>query len=408
MKNIDDILKSSLTPSDEPDFWLNQNILSQTAENTRAPKMTRKKLAAVICSCSLALIIGSMSVYAAWKYLSPDQTIENMSGQSKYGLWNFEGLKEAFSGDNAVYINETQSYGGYDVTLLGITSGKNLAKLHDAKIEDADKSYILFAVEHESLPLETSQDFYGFFDVFPVVMGYNFEEYEDFFSYENHGFEFHKDGVLYYVFESSNLENFADHEIYMCVSNDIGFTEYSYIYDYETDTIARNDAYEGLNALFSLPLDSSKADPKAAKAALKEMDAIRQENRREQEEKAKQPLSEESKAALKALAFVEQITPENINDYATLLTDEVEIAVNTFTPDDQGRVSLDISYKYKEQEIQSHTKLPLAHMFPDGKTEYLSSSGLTDNETDTLLLELYRLNEDGTVTLEFYKPNLPE
>ena len=48
MKNIDDILKSSLTPSDEPDFRLNQNILSQTAENTRAPKMTRKKLAAVI------------------------------------------------------------------------------------------------------------------------------------------------------------------------------------------------------------------------------------------------------------------------------------------------------------------------------------------------------------------------
>ena len=78
MKHMDDILKQALTPKDEPEFWLNQNILAQSKEGTRMKKknMNQKKFATIVCSMALVLIIGSISVYAAWKYLMPDQVIE--------------------------------------------------------------------------------------------------------------------------------------------------------------------------------------------------------------------------------------------------------------------------------------------------------------------------------------------
>ena len=69
MKNMDDILKQALTPKDEPDFWLNESILSQSKEAKPMKKMNRKKFASVAFSCALMLGIGSVSVYAAWQYL---------------------------------------------------------------------------------------------------------------------------------------------------------------------------------------------------------------------------------------------------------------------------------------------------------------------------------------------------
>lgn len=403
MKHMDDILKQALTPKDEPEFWLNQNILAQSKEGTRMKKknMNQKKFATIVCSMALVLIIGSISVYAAWKYLMPDQVIDEMSQQYEQSAWEFGDLKDAFSEENAVWINETQSYGGFDVTLLGVTSGENLTnyKYITDDTEQTDRTYILFAVEHESLTLESSRDFEGYFDIFPVVMGYDYEKYNGLFLSGSGGREFKKDGVLYYMFECNNLEKFADHDIYMCVTDDIGFTEYSYLYDNDKNLLARNTEYEGLNALFSVPLDPAKANPKAVADAIKEADDARQKNL----EKENLPLTPGEKALQEAYAFLEQITPENITDYATPLTQEN--AIQTFTPDSQGRVHLDISFEYKGFLNESHAKLPLTHMFPDGAAYYITSSGAQNYNLDSLLIELYTLNEDGTVTLQFYEPN---
>lgn len=408
MKNLDDILKSALTPKDEPDFWLNQNILAHAKEGTPMKKMklNRKKFSTVICSLALALVIGSISVYAAWKYLMPDQVIDEMSRQYEQSAWEMGDLKEAFSKESSVWVNETQSYGGFDVTLLGITSGENLTnyKYISDGVEQNDQTYILFAIEHESLPLESSQDFEGYFEVFPVAMGYDYETYRGLFVCGSR--EFNKDGVLYYMYECTNLEKFADHEIYMCVTDDIGLTEYSYLYDNDKNIIARNEEYEGLNALFSLPLDPSKADPKAAAAVAKEWENSRKKAIEKSKEEENRTPTQSEKNMQEAFAFVEQITAENINDYATPLTGEG--AVQTFTPDAQGRVHLDISFEYEGLKHESHAKLPLAHMFPDGAAHYISTSGISNYNPNTLLVELYTLNEDGTVTLQIYKPNLPE
>lgn len=410
MKNMDDILKQALTPTDEPDFWLNQNILAQSKEGThmKKMKMNRKKFTTVVCSCAIALVIGSVSVYAAWKYLMPDQVIDEMSRQYEQADWEFGDLKNAFTEKNAVWINETQSYGGFDVTLLGTTSGENLTnyKYITNGVEQTDRTYILFAVEHESLALESSHDFEGYFDIFPVVTGYDYETCQSLFLSGSGGREFTKDGVLYYMYECSNLEKFADHDIYMCVTDDIGLTEYSYLYDNDKNEIARNEEYEGLNALFFIPFDSSKADPDAAKETIKEMEDAKKRVLEEEEQKSKLPLTPSEKAVQEAYTFLEQITPENISDYAEPLSEDG--AIQTFTPDAQGRVPLDISFEYKGRKHESHAKMPLTAMFPNGAKYYISSTGITDNNLDTLLVELYTLNDDGTVTLQFYVPNLPK
>ena len=64
MKNMDDILKQALTPKDEPDFWLNERVLSQSKEVKPMKKMNQKKFATVTICRVLMLGIGSISVYA--------------------------------------------------------------------------------------------------------------------------------------------------------------------------------------------------------------------------------------------------------------------------------------------------------------------------------------------------------
>lgn len=412
MKNMDDILKKALTPKDEPDFRLNESILLQSKEVKPMKKTNQKKFATVAVCCALVLGIGSISAYAAWKYLMPDKVIEEI-GEEK--------LAEAFSEENAVYINETQSYGGYEVTLLGITSGKNLTKYryfsHDSSTvsfdeansdnpaekllekgfeELNDRSYILFAVENKNRKFEDISDFESHVSIFPVVMGYDYETYSGMFEKAAGAHAVIKDGVIYYMYECNNLEKYADHDIYMGVSDDIpALSEYSYIYDNASGKIERNGEYEGLNALFSLPMDSSKADLAAAAAEIK----AHEEHLKALEN---EPEEQYSHYMQKAFDFVDQITPENINEYATPLTDED--AVMTFAPDSQGRVHIECNYPFCE----FRTKIDVKKRFSNGVKAFVLSSGISNGNLDTLFVELFQLNEDGTVTLQLYKPDFSD
>lgn len=403
MKNMDNILNQALTPENEPDYWLIQNILSQAKEATPMKKTTPKKYVTAILSCMLAVVITSISVYAAWTYLKPDQVVRD---------WGESELADAFSGEDALYINETQSYGGYNVTLLGFTSGKNLTEYQYSSYENnispsgtddsqtestggfvplTDRSYAFFAIEGERL--EPWLDF----TIFPVVMGYDYETYRSMFEHASGSHQEMKGDTLYFMFECNNLELFADHEIYLCVSDDLPvLSEYSYVYDNDAGILERNEQYDGLNALFSLPLDATKADPKAV---AEKVAAFEQQQRDILENNITSDTSEMSNQTDEAFAFVEQITPDNIDEYATPLTEEG--SVMTFVPDSQGRIDV----RYGDG---NRSKPAVKKLFPDGKTGYVSCTGISGENPDSLLIEYYTLNEDGSVTLQLYKPNLPE
>lgn len=391
MKHMDERLNQALAPENEPDYGLIQNILSQSKEATPMKKTSKRYVIAVL-SCLLALGITSVSVYAAWRYLKPDEIAGEMGTDE---------LAEAFSGENAVYINETQSFGGYDVTLLGITSGKKLTSYKyltdDGEILE-DRSYIMIAMEGENL---TYDSFYSEFDVFPIITGYDSDICKNIALTNGSGGRFFtKDGVIYHMYECSSLEKFADHAIYLCISDDLpSFSEYSYLYDSASGTICRNEQYEGLNALFFLPLDPAKADPKAAKEVADAYQEHQKELARQEKELKEHPeLNRFSKKEQEIFDLAKQVTPENIDELATPLTGEE--AVYTFVPDSQGRLNV----RYSHNGLISRSKIALKDLFADGQTRCVSPSGIAND----MSLELYTLNEDGSVTLQMYQLNLPE
>ena len=116
-RDYDELLKQALAPYEEPDFWLNQKILREVREKKSMKKRNYKKIPAIIFSAALVLGVGTITTFAAWKYLMPNEVAEVVKNEK---------LADAFMTEEAVFINETQSYGGYHVTFLGIVSGNNL------------------------------------------------------------------------------------------------------------------------------------------------------------------------------------------------------------------------------------------------------------------------------------------
>lgn len=265
--DMDQILQQALSPEQEPDRRLNRRIL-QRLEETEMRK-NKKRIPAAACVACATLLIGSMSVFAAWKYLSPDQVAEHVDEG---------GLSAAFQGEDAVMVNETQEYGGYRITLLGIVSGKNLRQYPfemNGEIKE-DRSYIVTAIENaDGTPRPTVfDDAYGEdpFCVSPLIGGLNPWEYNVITMGGGYS-EFIEDGIQYRLTECDNVEIFADRGLYLAVNDGAFFENSAYHMDPNTGAITRNEAYQGVNALFQLPIDVNKADPDATAAYIQEMES---------------------------------------------------------------------------------------------------------------------------------------
>lgn len=377
MKNIDSILKQALTPTDEPDFWLNQKILSMAKE---AAPMKKKnyKIAAVLASTAIILGIGSISIYAARKFLQPEHVAEKMKDTK---------LTDALQSKDAVIINETQSYGGYDVTLLSIVSGKDITEFA-VTAEDGihdDRTYAVIAIESSDqtpVPYEELSFFAS-----PLIQGFNPVQYNA-FTFSGGYFDVEEDGVLYRIAECDNIEIFADHEIYMCVSDNMSYNIDAYTYDETTGKISRNENYNGLNALFRLPLDSSKADPKAAKEYIQKID----EGPTDEPERA--PSEEE----LEVSRFLEALTPENMLDYIK----PIDSTTKVLTPDKEGYIKYD--YNLENEGSSGTGTVSIKELFPDQKPGVCIAGSTYEDSLDTLLIDVFTLNEDGSVTYTVYMP----
>lgn len=260
-KKFDDALRHALTPDDEAGFWLNQKILNQIKEHGTMAGKKKRKLSAAAISAALALCASSLTVCAAWKYLSAFEVAENVRDIK---------LAEAFLSEQALTINETQSYGDYSVTLLSILSGEMLSEYphyNENGSIAADRTYAVVAIENTNgAPVpDTSEDDYGKLEFFasPLIGDYDPAFYHIAGMSGNYT-DITEDGILYRLLECDNVEIFADHNLYLCVSEGTFYDTEAYYYDKLTGKISRNEEYGGLNALFDLPMDISKANPEKA------------------------------------------------------------------------------------------------------------------------------------------------
>lgn len=380
--NMDDLLKTALAPKDEPSQRLNNQVLLKVKE--RKSMNNKRRIPAAVIVLGI-LLFSSTTALAAYHFLSPAEVAAEMDN---------EALNKAFMSDEAILVNETQEIGGYKITLLGSAAGKNISDsiAYENGIPKDDRIYTVVAIERaDGTPM-------------PAIIDYRKESF--YVSYYIHGLDpyiysirsmgggysaFVRDGVEYRIIETDNIEMFADQGIYIGVNSGETYDDNAYIYDLKTGEISRNEDFAGTNALFKLPVDVSKADPETAKVYLEEL------------EKAWHAPSEPiemNEADLSVEEFMEKLTPENLDEYAA----PVESTRMICPIDDKGV----LSYKYEfESGAGGHGKEEVTNLFPDDAagTRNLYSYSYSDGLED-LLINVFILNEDGTITFVIYQPIL--
>ena len=260
----DENIKKSLEkikPSDETRQKMLCHVLNsaQTDKNSNLWHSVGKEffmkkavIAVVIAICVLAV---SGSAYAAYRWLNAKEAVSEIG---------YEKLSKYFDIDKDVI--QTEENDTYRAAFLGVVSGKNIN--NQILEEDIDKklTYIVTVVERKDGKDMTDDDEIV---VSPFIRGVR---PMDFSIYSIHGGAsmMKKDGVLYVLTGCDDLEIFADREVYLAVMDGANMGE-GYNYDEKTGLIERNKDFDGLNLLFELDLDKSKADPEKARKYIGEM-----------------------------------------------------------------------------------------------------------------------------------------
>ena len=218
----------------------------------------RTKRIAVLAAACIALL--AVSVSAAMLWLTPAQVAEEH---------NQPLLAEAFSGPDAIAINETVESGDFAITLLGLVSGRNLDVLNPDL--EKDHTYSVLALRRlDGTPLE-NQDFdFIRYTMTPLAAGCSPRAVNN-WTLGAFASGLAKDGVYYYLLDTQSIEMFADRTVYMAFYEG-GVPSNTIFTVAEDGTIAFADDFTEVHALFTLPLDPAKADPAAAEAFLTEND----------------------------------------------------------------------------------------------------------------------------------------
>lgn len=389
-RNMDELLKVALTPMDVPEQKVNDQILRKVKERQNMKKdqvQYRRKIPAAVLVTACILILCSSTVFAVYKYLTPAEVATETHDNA---------LQEAFMSDDAILVNETQESGGYKVTLLGSVAGKNISDfcMKNGKGEVLeDRIYTVITIEHaDGTPMpDTSSDDYGKESFFAscYIRGLDPVVYSS--QSMNGGYTaFVDNGVEYRILEMDNIEVFADRGIYVGVNSGSFYDRDAYVYDENTGEISRNDSYVGVNALFELPVDKSKADPVAAEAYLKAFEDSMNES--------DEPL-EKSASELEVDAFMEMLTSDNIDEYAEPIESTRQICMI----DGEGWAH----YSYElESGAAADGLVLLDGLFADNKpgTKYISGWSCTDSGLAGLHIDVLILNENGAVTFVLYQP----
>lgn len=386
-KELNKILKQALAPENEPARELNQRIIAMAEGRKTMANNKKKRIPAAILVAAFTLMLGSVAVVAAAHYLSPKQVAEELEDKK---------LMDAFEGEDAVLVNETQECGGYRVTLLGAVSGENISSFlsEDSKgVVKSSRFYAAVAIERvDGSPMpDTSEEAYGEEDFYvsPYIKG--LEPWNYGVMNIGGGYSaFVEDGIHYRLLDMENIEMFADRGIYIGVNSGSSYDAEAYLYDESTGEISRNTAYDRVNALFTLPLDPSKGDEEAAKRFLESL---------EEEEEEEEPVALSEKEQ-EVENWMEQFT-QRLHEGKTDGAKRVESTVQTCKVDDKGYISYDYTIGDGGSGSGSVEVKEIFQGKEAGTMETLGYSG--DGTLEGLRIEVVTLNEDGTVTFAIYE-----
>lgn len=204
-----------------------------------------------ILAVAAAVAMLTVSAYAASRWLSPAQVADMVGNPA---------LSRAFEGENAVKMNQSVQTGDLSVTLAGMVSGKNLSDWTDEA--DQSRTYAVMILESlDGTALNVENFPLGQYTFTPLVAGFTPWSVNS-WTLDTGVSLLEQDGVLYYLLDVQNLEMFADHTVYVAFYQGAS-PSLDYFVMAEDGTISFAEKFEGPHALFTLPLEQSKADPAA-------------------------------------------------------------------------------------------------------------------------------------------------
>lgn len=386
-EKLDLILKQALSPEIDDcdvkiktmDMERKENMINyEKNKNFKKSSVKSWKHAAVAAAAIAVTMVSSITAYAAWRYFSAKDVAAEIADNR---------LAQEFEQNNWMDECETQTYGNYDITLLGIVSGdeisSHLSKTDSGEI-DGDKTYMAVAIAHSDgtpMPDSSKTDEEQFY-VSPYIEGLDPARYNASVLGGNNTL-FVSDGIQYRVLETDNIECFADRKIYMGVSEGEAYDDKAYVYDSVSGDISRNESYEGVNALFTLSIDSNLADQKKAAEVIAAMDNY-------------EAGGEYTEILSEADRWVNSITPENIDEKAAPLESSRQVlSLSEFAEYVMGEAA-------DGADVDAEAAV-LDEYFPDGAgmSEIMTKSAASKEDA---YVETYTLNSDDTVTILRYVP----
>lgn len=401
---LKEISQSSLSPAETERLGqLNNSILHKVKEKEEMKNCgtyCKRSAQAVAAAVAFVLAFGSVTTIAAYRLLNPSQVASGIENKK---------LASAFQGSDALFINETQSFQDYEVTLLGYTAGKNMSDTIPADLAK-DEIYAVLALKHTGdAPMpEYGTEEYARLTFFPsfYIQGldplrYNLDGMNGWYT------SCVKNGVSYYIVAMSNIEIFADKDIYvgLCsAGRDGDYNPDAYTFHKKTGAITRSKTFSGVNALFVLPVDKNKADPEKAKKFMNNFkdSAVSDSSGLSKDEKKREWAN--TRICQLAAKFIKTLTPENINDLCEVADSQICI------PDKNGVFTYsfpigDSDTGYHTEKVKDCLKDPAPGVLNINDGVGLSGGSDHYYRIGTLDILTYQMNPDGTITRTVYRPN---
>lgn len=425
-REIDKLMQEALSPEIEPDKALNENLLhmwdgqySDNASENRCSDMDtdlisdrvdmvykRKKehvtknyfiskkermsemknkrrlsIAAAAAICVLA-VSTTVAVAATVRYLSREEIIKEV--KDPYA-------ENAFKNGTTLDINQTVETGDYRFRVYSIATQEKLTEngLNEG-LEGG--TYVIVSIERIDGTSMLDDYHEKTFLVSPLIQGLEPWSY-NIFSMGGSYTQKIKDGILYRIIKCDEIALFADRQIYLSILDDTFYQKDAYHYNEVDGTISREESYDGINLLFELPIDKSRADKEKAAQYLRELEKSWEKEIVETGSELLDNIIRQERAKGSNAICIEEIPVEVLISYAKLDKDSVKV----LTPRDDGMI--EYTYYRKDESGGSDMRAldDFLLRFPDGTGTILIGINFGENSEEEVIFRVFTRDADGII-----------
>jgi len=226
-------------------------------ENPTLKKFTFRRFGTVAAAI-LAVMVVTTTVFAAWHFMRPSEVVDRARNAA---------LSAAFESESAININRSITSGNHIFTLLAVVSGEDITDhpIYNSTGEILrDRTYAVLAIQNtdgSSMPSPMDAE-YQPFAVSPFIRGES-PLHINAFTMDAGSISMVVDGVMYIIADFTNVTMFAERGVYLGVNSGMMMSDIQNAFHFndQTGEITVSPDFDGSNAVFHLPFDSSLADP---------------------------------------------------------------------------------------------------------------------------------------------------